>query len=251
MGDARSGSGERRTGVMPPYPEQAQMSDRGGRWGTTLGQCDQPATCEEWAFALFCIQCAQASAKSKVDGTNVCYNFCCWHHGGSMSYVRRDYQITGTCGDDMMCALMCPCCLVRRGLTEATLRGPVENPFVRPGERPQHEWTTTLFACSCCEFFEAILCPWCVAHYTRNLIQTHERGDCCFDMLCLVPFAMYGQVRQVYGIKAEFDCAEDVFLPLVCFPCALAQARREATAQQHRIQHDAQHRESNRPFSWC
>uniref|UniRef100_A0A7S1PR85 Uncharacterized protein n=1 Tax=Neobodo designis TaxID=312471 RepID=A0A7S1PR85_NEODS len=199
------------------------------KWSTRMGQCDPPATCEQWAFSCFCHQCAAAKSKTLTDGSDICYNFFCWHWIGGMSYVRREYGIKGSCGDDLMCGLFCIPCLVRRGLTESELRGVVQSPYRTPGQQPDREWATTLFACGCCEFFEALLCPFCVAHYTRNLLQPYEeRGDCCFDMMCLIPFAMYGQARHRYGIVAEFGCIEDICVPVVCYPCAIAQARREA-----------------------
>jgi hypothetical protein len=197
-------------------------------WSTRLGQCDPPATCEQWACACLCHQCASAKAKSQTDGTDPCYNFFCWHWIGGMSFVRREYGIKGACGDDLMCGLFCFPCLVRRGLTESELRGAMPNALGAVNARGDREWATTLFACDCCEFFEALICPFCVAHYTRNMVQPGERGDCCFDMMCVIPFAMYGQARHRYGVQAEFGVLEDLCLPLVCYPCALAQARREA-----------------------
>merc|ERR1719456_1237800 len=197
------------------------MGQQQPRWTTRAGQCDPPATCEQWLCACFCTQCAQAQAKSNVDGTHVCYNCLCWHHGGSVSFVRREYGLFGTCGDDLMCSLFCGPCQVRQALTESELRGVVPSPFFARKGPSQREWANTLFGCDGCECLEAMLCPWCVAHYTRNMLQPVERGDCCFDMLCILPTAIYGQVRHHHGIHAEFGVLEDVCLPVVCYPCAL------------------------------
>jgi hypothetical protein len=219
---------QQRPGTQPFAPHAPVAMGHNPMWTTRLGQCQPPANCEQWMCAWFCCQCASAQAKTRVDGTNVCYNFMCWHFGGAMSFIRREYGIKGSCGDDCMCSLFCYPCFVRRGITEAEIRGRVPSPFAQPGAQPTREWMHTLFSCDCCEFFEALLCPFCVAHYTRNMLQPYERGDCCFDMACVIPAAIYGQVRHHHGIIAEFDTCEDICLPIWCYPCALIQARKEA-----------------------
>jgi hypothetical protein len=46
-------------------------------------------------MACICCHCAQASAKSNVDGTDWCYNACCWHYVGTHVYIRRAYGLEG------------------------------------------------------------------------------------------------------------------------------------------------------------
>jgi hypothetical protein len=193
------------------------------KWGTRMGDCDPPATCEQWMLSCFCTQCAAAKGKTEFDGSNMCVNILCWNPVGSQSWMRRGYGIDGTCGDDLMCGLFCAPCNTRRALTESSIRGKV--PLMNGGPT---EWQETLFGCGCCEFFQAIMCPFCISHSTRLVLQPTMRPDCCFDVLCMIPFGMYSQVRHTYGIQAEFGCAEDIFLPLFCFPCAITQAEREA-----------------------
>uniref|UniRef100_A0A7S1PSH8 Uncharacterized protein n=1 Tax=Neobodo designis TaxID=312471 RepID=A0A7S1PSH8_NEODS len=193
------------------------------KWSTRMGQCDPPATCEQWAFSCFCHQCAAAKSKTLTDGSDICYNFFCWHWIGGMSYVRREYGIKGSCGDDLMCGLFCMPCTIRRFYTEVETRKTI--PLLRGGP---DEWQTTLFACGCCEFFQAVLCPFCPAATAKQLLQPNQDMDSCFDWMCLIPPGIYGQVRHMYGIKAEFGMLEDCCLPVVCYPCAIAQARREA-----------------------
>lgn len=191
-------------------------------WLTRLTQCDPPARCEDWAFACFCNHCAQASAKSQHDGTHCFYNLLCWHHIGSYSYIRRGYGIPGTCGDDMMCGLFCFPCTIRRIVTETRERGQVQ-PI---GNMNNGVWMETLFGCSCCGLFQSLICPFCVAHEARLFLQPGV-NDTCFDWLCLIPTAMYGQVRHTFQLRSDCPLIEDICLPTVCWPCALDQARRE------------------------
>lgn len=193
------------------------------QWSTRAGQCDPPASCEHWAFSFFCVPCAAATAKSRQDGANVCFNILCWQPIGTSAWIRKGYRVNGTCGDDLMCGIFCMPCLVRRAYTEVEVRKNV--PLLRGGP---DEWQTTLFGCGCCEFFQAVLCPFCPAATAKQLMQPDREVDVCFDWMCTVPFGMYGQVRHMYGIQAEFGLCEDLCLPLVCYPCAVAQAAREA-----------------------
>lgn len=203
-------------GPAPPPPPE---------WLTRMAQCDPPAKVEEWFFALFCFQCAQASAKGKADGSHCFYNFLCWHHIGTYSWIRRGYHIPGTCGDDMMCGLFCYPCTIRRVLTETAQRGQV----VQIGNMNDGKWIETLFGCGCCGLFQAAICPFCVAHEARLLLQPQGETDTCFDWLCLIPTALYGQTRHSFNLKSDCPLIEDILLPVVCYPCAVDQARRECT----------------------
>ena len=193
------------------------------KWSTRMGQCDPPATMEHWLFSCFCTPCAAATAKSRMDGTHVLWNFFCWQPIGSGAWVRKGYRVKQTCGDDLMYGIFCMPCSTRRLYTEVELRK--EAPQLRGGP---DEWQTTLFACGCCEFFQAVICPFCPASEAKQFMQPDQDKDTCFDWMCTIPFGMYGQVRHMYGIKAEFGMLEDCCLPLFCYPCAIAQANREA-----------------------
>lgn len=210
------------TGVAPP---PAKPKD----WQTRIGQCDPPAETQDWLLSIFCTQCASAVAKSNQDKTHPCFNFMCWTPIISYSWVRKGYGIPGVCGDDLMCAIFCSCCTTRRIYTEARDRKEIQRPL------GNDKWKETLFGCDCPGFFYSMLCAPCAAHKIRNILQPDREASCCYDCMCNNPFAMYGQVRHTYGIVG--DCgtqesaagvAEDIFLPVVCQPCALDQALREA-----------------------
>ena len=203
----------------------------GDAWQTKLFQYNDPVTPAECAFGFFCFQCAQAKAKSQMDGSGMLFNCCCWHHGATLSWMRERYGIAGACGEDMMSSLFCGCCAGRRVYTEARLRGAHVPPTPRPAQ--QQAWKEALFGCSAGGCLQAAFCPCCVAHDVR--IHLQERGgmpepDFCYDVVCLPPCAMYGQVRHVYNLEEQGLPAaiEDVCVPLVLMPCALSLAARES-----------------------
>lgn len=207
--------------ALPPPPPPPQ-------WSTRLTQCDQPARTEDWCFACFCPQCAQSSAKSSTDRSDCIFNFCCFHPIGSYSHVRHAYGIPGSCGDDLGYGLFCMPCATRRILTEARVKGLSYGTY---GANNQ-QWQNTLFGCTCCELLEAAICPCLVVHQTRGLLQPGSREDCCFNSFCILPTSTYGQVRHHYNLISDCPLLEDLCLPLVCFPCTLNQARREALYHQ-------------------
>eukprot|EP00658_Telonema_sp_P-2_P049367 TRINITY_DN37536_c0_g1_i3.p1 TRINITY_DN37536_c0_g1~~TRINITY_DN37536_c0_g1_i3.p1 ORF type:complete len:103 (+),score=32.16 TRINITY_DN37536_c0_g1_i3:123-431(+) len=67
----------------------------------------------------------------------------------------------------------------------------------------------------------------CLAHNVHQNLQP-KADSCCYDLLCLNPASMYGQVRNEYGIVTDFPVCEDVCLPLICAPCALNRAFKQS-----------------------
>jgi hypothetical protein len=202
----------------------AQIGGQHNDWSTRATQCDPPADMQEWFLAMLCFQCAQASAKSKADGTHCFYNLLCWHHGGTVNWIRRGYGIQGTCGDDMAWSILCYPCAVRRVLTESKVRGQ----WRQIGNSTQDNWLATTFGCSFCGIVQATICPFCVAHEARLILQPQPGSDdMCFDWMCLIPFALYGLVRHAFNLRSDCGLLEDVAFPLILYPCALDRARRE------------------------
>ena len=193
----------------------------------------------ECLFGVFCCHCAQATAKSNADGSAWLYNCCCWNHGATYSWVRSVYGIKGVCGEDMMASIFCGPCAARRVLTESRIRG--SDPAVAgtravasaSGEPPK--WLEPLCGCSSCGFAQACFFPCCQAHEVRLFLHKPTEIDCAYDCCCLMPCAMYGQVRHEYSLPPQYISAaggviEDILFPCVMMPCALNQAVREARA---------------------
>ena len=195
-------------------------------WSTRLAQHDAQVPTNDWLMACFCLPCASASAKSKVDKSDCFTNFCCWTPVATTSYVRLSYGINGVCGDDLGYGLFCPCCTVRRTLTETNQRGFASNAVPPEAGGNLKNWQVSLFDCGLLDFCEALVCAPCVAHNVRQMMQP-TADSCCFDCLCVAPPAMYGLVRHRNGIISDCALAEDVCVPLICMPCALNRARKE------------------------
>lgn len=216
---AARGAAQGVMGQPPPPPAE---------WSTRMTQSDGAVKMEDWLFACFCTQCAAAMAKSKVDRSHPCWNFMCWTPIGGYSYVRHAYGIRGTCGDDMGWGIFCPCCVTRQMYTESNVRGGLNGAY----GANQGSWNFSLFDCTPCELCEAVFCVVCKTHEVRRMLPSQgEQDSCCFDALCTAPTAMYGQVRNDFGILSDFGPLEDIFLPILCFPCSLIRARKEAAQQ--------------------
>jgi hypothetical protein len=198
-------------------------------WTTRMTQNDGAVKTEDWLLSCFCTPCAAASAKGRVDRSHPCYNFLCWTPIGGYSYVRLAYGIVGTCGDDLCYSIWCPCCTTRQMYTESNVRGGLNGNYGANSGK----WNVSLFDCTPCEMCEATACVLCTTHEVRMLLpsQAESAKSCCFDAMCVVPTAMYGQVRNDYGILSDCGPVEDIFLPIVCMPCALNRARKEALYQ--------------------
>ena len=198
------------------------------QWSTTMFQCTGVAPVD-WALACCCTPCAAAKAKSNADQSHPCYNFLCWTPLGGYSYTRLGYGIMGECGTDCMAGLFCMPCSTRQMLTEFNVRGS------QPGHfgGASREWHSSHWACSCTELCFAAVCPCCVTHTVRAMIQ--PEADQWFDYCCVLPTSTYGLVRNTYGLEVgmlpDMPCVEDIFYGGACYPCALARSQREAAWQ--------------------
>ena len=197
------------------------------RWSTRLPQCSEPVLCEDWCLAVFCLPCTAAVAKSNSDRTNCAYNLVCWNPIASYSYVRHEYGINGVCGDDCCYGAWCAPCMVRQMYHESKVRkvSPWGGHY---GSNAKLDWTFSLFDCGFCDLFRAFLCPCTIVHEIRSTLQPSSKPDHCFNYCCIMPTAMYGQVRNNAGIITDCPCLEDSLLPLLCFACALTRAKKEA-----------------------
>jgi len=200
------------------------------KWSTRLCQHSNPVISDDLCWGWLIAPCASARSKANVDGSNCCYNLLCWTPIGSYSYVRHEYGILGTCGDDIGNAFFAFPCASRQIYTEARLRGKSGAPDSRFYGANAEEWRSSLFGCSCCAFLQAVFCSFCVTNDVRKILQPSASDDTFFNCCCILPTSVYGQVRNHYGIVSDWGILEDLFLPVICFPCALIRARNEALA---------------------
>lgn len=100
-------------GQPPPPAELMEEEDAVARLLPRLSIVD-------YFLACVCCHCVQAMAKSDVDGTDCCYNMCCWHGLATYAFVRRAYGLMGNPTADVTCAaaFCCVPCMIRRLRTE-------------------------------------------------------------------------------------------------------------------------------------
>ena len=206
-------------------------------WSTRVSQCSQPSTTEDCLCGLFCCPCAFATAKSNVDKSSACYDILCWNPIAIRNYVRHEYGIPGVCGDDIGYTLFCPFCVGRQVITESKLRGLSMQAYAPMYGANTSNWNKSLFDCDFCNCVSAMMCPCCMAADIRAMLQPSAAQDGCINHCCIAPTAMYGQVRNHYGIVSDVGFCEDVLLALVCYPCAIIRAKKEAS---YRIQQQQQ-----------
>lgn len=197
-------------------------------WSSRMTQCGPPSEDGEWCFSFLFCPCVAATSKGRADRSNPIYNCLCWNPIASYSYVRHEYGISGPCGDDCGYGFFCGPCLVRQAYTESRLRGVSSKPWANMYGQNLDQWQRSLFDCTFCGFLKACVCPCCAAADVREILQPSTVGDDCFNLFCLNPAAMYGQVRNHFGILADCPLSEDLFVPIFCFPCSLNRARVEA-----------------------
>lgn len=206
-----------------------QQMANGTQWSTRFTQCAPPADTCDWCVSCFFFPCVTAVAKGRADGTDPIYNFCCWNSVASFSYLRYEYGIVGSCGDDCATMLMCTPCGARQMLTESRLRQRSGRPGALAYGQNLDPWTFQFFDCSCMQMCRTCVCPCYVAAEIRETLQPNASQDNCFNCCCLAPCAMYGQVRNHYGLLADCPLLEDLVLASLCWPCALNRASREAS----------------------
>ena len=213
-------------------------------WSTRVSQCSVPSTTEDCLCGLFCCPCAFASAKSTSDNTSACYDFLCWNPIANRNYVRHEYGIPGVCGDDLGYTMFCPFCVGRQILTESKLRGRSQQRYAAVYGANTDRWNISLFDCDVCNCLSALVCPCCITADIRVLLQPSAAQDGCINHCCIMPTAMYGQVRNHYGIVSDVPFCEDVFMSMFCYPCAIIRAKKEAV---HRVQIEQQQQQQRLP----
>lgn len=198
-------------------------------WSSKPGECNEDVVPREhWYYSLFCPTCIAAQAKTNMDKSSVVFNVLCVPPCVSYSYVRLGYNLKGSWKSDCVNGVLCFPCGARQIYTESKKRGGIAG---HHGLQDQ-QWSSELFRCDDLqELAKAIFCPCIVAHDVRKMIQ--PTADPIFDYPCLCPTAMYGIVRNTFGITSQWPhpALEDATVGFVLYPCALNRALREAAYQ--------------------
>eukprot|EP01006_Ploeotia_vitrea_P000579 TRINITY_DN103296_c0_g1_i1.p1 TRINITY_DN103296_c0_g1~~TRINITY_DN103296_c0_g1_i1.p1 ORF type:complete len:272 (+),score=20.58 TRINITY_DN103296_c0_g1_i1:23-817(+) len=165
--------------------------------------------------------CAMASARTKMDRSNCCFNCMCMNPMVGNNVIRESYNIEGDCCGDILTVYFCGPCAVVRAYNEVNARGPVSMQAYAEGQ----QWSTGLCDCShdgssCCYSYSA-------PRFALAAARTDfDDSNYCFNCCCLGtgPFAR-NLVRESYGI--EGSCIGDICTVYWCSICSTAQVLRE------------------------
>eukprot|EP00656_Telonema_subtile_P033956 TRINITY_DN38102_c0_g1_i1.p1 TRINITY_DN38102_c0_g1~~TRINITY_DN38102_c0_g1_i1.p1 ORF type:complete len:254 (-),score=22.49 TRINITY_DN38102_c0_g1_i1:266-1027(-) len=101
-----------------------ESPDGANQWSSGLCSCFDD--CGSCCYACFCPSCAVASAGSRYDGSNCCFNCLVKNPCVTHSIIREGkYNIDGTCLQDICLPFCCYTCSAARMLREVKTRGPV------------------------------------------------------------------------------------------------------------------------------
>ncbi|CUG92520.1 Hypothetical protein, putative [Bodo saltans] len=202
---------------------------RAEEWSSTATTCNEEfAPRAHWYYAIFCPVCTAAIAKSNMDQSSPVYNVFCVPPCVTYSYLRLGYNLKGSWQTDCINGFLCAPCGARQAYTESKKKGHIAGHY---GLQDQ-QWSSELFRCDDLqEVVKALFCPCIVAHDIRTMIQPTAHP--AFDYPCLFPVAMYGIIRNMFGITSEWPhpALEDAGVGCFLYPCALNRALREAAYQ--------------------
>merc|ERR1712159_183265 len=205
-------------------------------WSSGLCSCfDDFGSC---AYAFCCPCCANASARTNFDGSNMCFNCLCASPCVVRNIVREAYNIEGTCAGDICLPIWCGACSIAQLLRESKTRGSATSALVQTNQgqvikAEQQEglntWTSGL--CSCFDDFGscayAFCCPFCA---NASAVTNYDGSNWCFNCCAKHPCMAQSIIREgKYNIQGT--CLEDICIPYFCTCCAVSRLLREVKAR--------------------
>eukprot|EP01031_Cornospumella_fuschlensis_P036052 gene36052-43722_t len=182
-------------------------------WTVSLFGIGDLGTC---VFSFFCCPCAQASARSRFDGSNWCVNCLCMTPSASRWAIRTGYGIPGSAHWDCWMGALCACCVINQELQTVNSFGrvPVQNagPEHLINERKGYGSHT------CCEICYAgwysLLCSPCA----MGLAMESAGMPCWFGACCVGSFAGNSLQRYHHRIRPMFgnEIWGDGLIPCFC-----------------------------------
>lgn len=98
------------------------MNQNKWKYGLCESWCQKP---EVFCRSSLCTPWTFARARSKYDGSEVCFNFCCVSNWITRNIIRNGYKIKGGCCGDCMFTSCCPVCSSAQTYLEVEERGPI------------------------------------------------------------------------------------------------------------------------------
>ncbi|CAM9519528.1 unnamed protein product, partial [Laminaria digitata] len=150
----------------------------------------------------FCVPCAVATARNRIDGSSWCVNLLCLNVCAARSIIRHGYGIKGHCCADIMCSMLCTPCVACQLLGETEKRGPIHDHWREGANRANIEqpWKFGMFNCfdDCTTCGYACFCPMPAVGTIRTQM---DESDWLFNCCCINPFIARSLVRRNYNIE--------------------------------------------------
>mmetsp|Transcript_18011 Transcript_18011/g.26219 ORF Transcript_18011/g.26219 Transcript_18011/m.26219 type:complete len:233 (+) Transcript_18011:174-872(+) len=178
-------------------------------------------------FALCCPVCANASARSRFDDSNWCFNLFIGLPA-TRNLIREGYRIEGGCVTDILISCCCPICSVAQLLNEVDRRGSVTAEYGTNRSPVEIPWDNGLFSCfkSCNNCLCGLCCAPCALAQART---NYDGGDFIFTLLCFSPCLTRSVIREGYNI--EGTCFSDIIFPTLCYSCTACQLLNEVNSR--------------------
>eukprot|EP00658_Telonema_sp_P-2_P015286 TRINITY_DN15877_c0_g1_i15.p1 TRINITY_DN15877_c0_g1~~TRINITY_DN15877_c0_g1_i15.p1 ORF type:complete len:297 (+),score=79.46 TRINITY_DN15877_c0_g1_i15:101-892(+) len=218
--------------IRDRYQRRVRGAAMAMQWTSGIcGCCGDPRT---MCFAFCFLPCATASARSRFDSSNWCFNFCCVNGCVVRNIVREAYHNEGTCVSDICIPCCCPCCSVAQILREVIAKGSANsvNMITTTGQVVRMEtvegsnlWSSELTSCcdDCGSCLYACCCPWCA---NSSVMTKYDGSNWWFNCFAKQPCVAQSILREgKYNIDGT--CCGDVLEPCCCYSCAISRLLRE------------------------
>ncbi|CAM9637312.1 unnamed protein product [Phaeothamnion confervicola] len=174
------------------------------QWVNKLCGCS--CGCSTCLFGCFCAPCAAARARSRFDGSAMCFNICFLNLCIARNYIRRGYGIKGHYCDDCWASICCGPCVACQLLGETEERGSVVERWALNPHRTVSEQPWKFGLCSCTEDLPNCAygcCCWpCAVGSVRYAL---DGSDCLFNCCMLNAPMARSMVRKAYNIQVQSD----------------------------------------------
>jgi Cys-rich protein (TIGR01571 family) len=172
-------------------------------------------------YSCFCPSCALASARSTMDGSSCCFNWCCISPIVNRVIMKQAYSIEYNVNPDCMAACCCWPCAANQQLQSAKMLGPI--PGFQASDRIKSTHTSVFSFGTACY---TICCLQCAM---ASALQNAMGIDGCIAYCCVSSCAATNIIRYHNNVAAASDVLDDCIIPTCyrgcccfcpcCFPC--------------------------------
>ena len=177
-----------------------------------------------------CTGCAAAQARTQMDGSSCCFNYCAMNPIVTRWLIRSAYGIPGSEFEDCYMTMCCPCCTINQMYQTTAAYG---NPTPDGGAvKNQGYFVTQTGNCSARAFLCSCFCFPCAIASTLQMSMGMPFwfGCCCVgNNFCVAR----NLVRYQFRIAGDDFCSDYCFLSLIyCIgPCMLMKVMTEVESR--------------------